>query len=304
MKNIINIFKRDMKNIFTNWVAALVVVVLMIIPSLYSLINIEASWDPYSNTKGIEVAIVNEDKGTVYKEHSINLGDELVDKLKENDQLGWVFVDKETAKNGLTNEKYYAMIEIPQDFSEDVTTVVKKDVTKPKLIYTVNEKKNVIASKITDAGVKSVKTQLDENIAKSISGIMFRLCDEVGIDIQNNRSELRNIIDSVYKLDDNMPELEKMLDEAINGTISASELMIKTNELIPTAVDTIDETSEFLNDTQSFLNETQGDLQNESPKVKEDLIECENTLDIIGTELKNIDENISPEVEKKHCYRY
>lgn len=71
MKNIINIFKRDMKNIFTNWVAALVVVVLMIIPSLYSLINIEASWDPYSNTKGIEVAIVNEDKGTVYKEHSI-----------------------------------------------------------------------------------------------------------------------------------------------------------------------------------------------------------------------------------------
>lgn len=227
MKNIINIFKRDMKNIFTNWVAALVVVVLMIIPSLYSLINIEASWDPYSNTKGIEVAIVNEDKGTVYKEHSINLGDELVDKLKENDQLGWVFVDKETAKDGLTNEKYYAMIEIPQDFSEDVTTIVKKDVTRPKLIYTVNEKKNVIASKITDAGVKSVKTQLDENITKSISGIMFRLCDEVGIDIQNNRSELRNIIDSVYKLDDNMPELEKMLDEAINGTISASELMIK-----------------------------------------------------------------------------
>lgn len=130
-----------MKNIFTNWVAALVVVVLMIIPSLYSLINIEASWDPYSNTKGIEVAIVNEDKGTVYKEHSINLGNELVDKLKENDQLGWVFVDKETAQNGLTNEKYYAMIEIPRDFSEDVTTVVKKDVTKPKLIYTVNEKK-------------------------------------------------------------------------------------------------------------------------------------------------------------------
>ena len=299
MKNIINIFKRDMKNIFTNWVAALVVVVLMIIPSLYSLINIEASWDPYSNTKGIEVAIVNEDKGTVYKEHSINLGDELVDKLKENDQLGWVFVDKETAKDGLTNEKYYAMIEIPQDFSEDVTTIVKKEVTKPKLIYTVNEKKNVIASKITDAGVKSVKTQLDENITKNISGIMFRLCDEIGIDIQNNRSELRNIIDSVYKLDDNMPELEKMLDEAINGTISASELMIKTNELIPTAADTIDETSEFLNDTQSFLNETQGDLQNESPQVKEDLIECENTLDIIGTELKNIDENISPEVEKK-----
>ena len=94
MKNIIRIFKTDVKNIFTNWAAALVVVVLMVIPSLYSLINIEASWDPYSNTGGIKVAVINEDKGTVYKEQDINLGNELVDKLKDNDKLGWVFVDK------------------------------------------------------------------------------------------------------------------------------------------------------------------------------------------------------------------
>ena len=36
MKNAIRIFKRDMKNIFTNVVAAIIVVGLMIIPSLYS----------------------------------------------------------------------------------------------------------------------------------------------------------------------------------------------------------------------------------------------------------------------------
>ena len=142
MKNIIKIFKRDIKNIFTNWVATIVVIVLMVIPSLYSLINIKASWDPYSNTNGINVAVINEDKGTIFKEQDINLGNELVDKLEDNDKLGWVFVDKETAKEGLLLEKYYATIEIPEDFSEDVTTIVKKDIVKPKLIYTVNEKKN------------------------------------------------------------------------------------------------------------------------------------------------------------------
>src|SRR5471030_2353810 len=201
MKNIIKIFKRDIKNIFTNWVAILVVIVLMIIPSLYYLINIEGSWDQYYNTNGIKVAVINEDKGTVFKEHDINLGNELVEKLKDNDKLGWVFVDKKNAEDGLLLEKYYATIEIPEDFSEDVTTLVKKNIVKPKLIYTVNEKKNAIAPKITDAGVKTVESELDKNIIKSISGILFRACDEVGVDIEENRSQLRNIMDSVYKLD-------------------------------------------------------------------------------------------------------
>lgn len=299
MKNIIKLFTRDMKNIFTNLIATVVVVTLMIIPSLYSLVNIEASWDPYSNTKGLKVAIVNEDKGTVYKEHDINLGNELVDKLKDNDKLGWVFIDKQPAEEGLINEKYYAMIEIPEDFSEDVTTLVKKDVKKPKLIYTVNEKRNAIAAKITDTGVKNVKTQLDENIVKSISGIMFRLTDEIGIDIQNNRPQLRNIIDYIYKLDDNMPELEQALNQAIDGTISASDLAAKTNELIPTVSDTIDGTSEALNNAQSVLDENQNDLEKDAPAIKQDLSEAESGLDSADVALKNIDSNILPEVEKK-----
>ncbi|EKQ50221.1 MULTISPECIES: YhgE/Pip domain-containing protein [unclassified Clostridium] len=299
MRNIIEIFKRDIKRIVTNWITVVVVTALVIIPSLYSLINIEASWDPYSNTSGIKVAVINEDKGTVFKDHDINIGNELVDKLKDNDKLGWVFVDKENAKEGLIMEKYYATIEIPEDFSEDVTTLAKKNIVKPQLIYTVNEKKNVIASKITDSGVKSVQNELDKNITKTISGIVFRLCDEIGVDIENNRSELRNIMDSVYKLDDNMPELEKVLDEAINGTISASELLNKTNEILPTISDTIDGTSEFLNSTQSFLDETQNNLQKDSPMIKDDLVKSENMLDTAGVELGNIDDKILPETEKK-----
>ncbi|WP_297429183.1 YhgE/Pip domain-containing protein [Clostridium sp.] len=299
MRNIIEIFKRDIKRIVTNWITVVIVIGLVIIPSLYSLINIKASWDPYSNTSGIKVAVINEDKGTVFKDHDINIGNELVDKLKDNDKLGWVFVDKETAKEGLIMEKYYATIEIPEDFSEDVTTLAKKNIVKPQLIYTVNEKKNVIASKITDSGVKSVQNELDKNITKTISGIVFRLCDEIGVDIENNRSELRNIMDSVYKLDDNMPELEKVLDEAINGTISASELLNKTNEILPTISDTIDGTSEFLNSTQSFLDETQNNLQKDSPIIKDDLVKSENMLDTAGVELGNIDDKILPETEKK-----
>ena len=300
MKNAIKIFKRDIKNIFTNWAATIVLIALIVIPSLYSLINIYASSDPYSNTSGIKIAVINEDKGTTFKEKDINLGKELVHKLKDNDKLGWVFVDdKETAKQGLLLEKYYATIEIPEDFSENVATITKKEIKKPKLIYTVNEKINAIAPKMTDAGVKTVKNQLDDNIVKTISGILFRACDEIGVDIQNNRSELRNIFDSVYELDDNMPELEVLLDEAINGTISISQLLEKGNEIIPIASDTIDSTTEFLNRTQKYIDETQDDLDYDTPQIREDLINAENLLDTSGVLLQNLDEKILPEMAKK-----
>lgn len=300
MKNVLRIFINDIKNIFTNWAATIVVIALIVIPSLYSLINIYASSDPYSSTSGVKIAVINEDKGTVFKEKDINLGNELVDKLKDNDKLGWIFIDdKEKAKQGLLLEKYYATIEIPEDFSENVTTIAKKNVVKPKLIYTVNEKINAIAPKMTDAGVKTVKSQLDDNIIKTISGILFRACDEIGADIQNNRPELRNIFDSVYKLDDNMPELEVLLDEAINGTISISELLEKGNEILPIASDTIDSTTEFLNRTQNYIDDTQNDLDYDTPKIKEDLINTENALDNSKVMLQNLDEKILPEIAKK-----
>ncbi|OOM74454.1 ABC-2 family transporter protein [Clostridium puniceum] len=300
MKNAFGIYKRDITKICTNWVALVMVIVIIVIPSLYSLINIDASWDPYSNTKGIKIAVINKDKGTVFKEQDINIGNELVDKLKENDKLGWVFLDdKEAAKKDLLLEKYYATIEIPENFSENVTTFVSKNVVKPTLIYTVNEKKNAIAPKMTDSGIKSLKSQLDESITKTISGVLFRVFNEKGVDIQNNREKIRKIVDNIYELDDNMSELENLLDTAISGTEDVSKVLDKTNDMIPTISDTLNSTNDFLDDSQAALDKTEGDLSDISPIIKKDLVLSEQILDNSSTELKNLDENILPEMAEK-----
>ncbi|HCW53724.1 MAG TPA: YhgE/Pip domain-containing protein [Clostridium sp.] len=299
MKNILRIYKRDLKRICTNWAALAMAIILIIIPSLYSLINIKASWDPYSNTKGLKVAVVNNDKGTVFKEQDVNVGEELVEKLEDNDKLGWVFTDEESAKKGLLEEKYYASIVIPENFSEQVTTVATKDVIKPKLIYTVNEKKNSIAPKITDKGAKTVKNQVDENIVKTVSGIMFRICDETGIEINGRRADIRKVINEIYDLNEQMPELEKILDETINGTAQTNSLLNKTNELIPTISNALGTTGDFLNDSKEFLDNTQSELSDISPSIKEDLILSENSLSNTSVKLKNLDENIIPEVAEK-----
>jgi putative membrane protein len=299
MKNIFKIYKRDINRIRTNWVARLMIIVMIIIPSMYSLINIKASWDPYANTSGIRIAVVNEDKGAVYKEQNINLGKELIDKLKDNDKLGWVFTDKESAKKDLLLEKYYATIEIPENFSEKATTLAEKNIEKPQLIYTVNEKKNAVAPKMTDSGVQTVKSELDQNIIKTVSGILFRICNEKGVDIQDNRPKLRKIVDNIYELDDNMAELETILDDATDGTGQLAKVLNKANDMLPTLSNTLDSSEDFLNNSKAVLNDTQGQLSDISPIIKEDLVKSENILDNSSVELKNLDKNILPEVAKK-----
>lgn len=87
MKTIFTIYKKDIQSIFTNWVALIVVLALMILPSLYAWFNIKASWDPYSNTGGILVAVVNNDQGASYDGKQVNIGNQLTDALKDNKKL-------------------------------------------------------------------------------------------------------------------------------------------------------------------------------------------------------------------------
>ena len=90
MKGTFEIFRRDLKNIFKNYGAIIVVLALCILPSLYAWFNIKASWDPYaqSATSGIKIGVVNNDKGATLNGKEVNLGNDVVDELKDNKQMG------------------------------------------------------------------------------------------------------------------------------------------------------------------------------------------------------------------------
>ena len=51
MKKVLQIFQRDLKRLLRSPAAALVMVGVCILPSLYAWFNIAANMDPYGNTK-------------------------------------------------------------------------------------------------------------------------------------------------------------------------------------------------------------------------------------------------------------
>ena len=145
MKNIFKIFISDVKRIFQNVVAVVVIMGLCVIPCLYAWFNIFSNWDPYgeSSTSNLKVAVVSEDEGVTVAGISVNIGSSVVEALQENKVMGWVFTEtSDEAVDGVYSGEYYAALVIPDDFTEEMISFLGGQIEHPDIIYYENEKKN------------------------------------------------------------------------------------------------------------------------------------------------------------------
>ena len=103
MKTILKIFKNDLIGIKKSILTIVLAIGLCILPALYAWFNIFANWDPYANTGNINIAVVNLDTGyTDENGCTSNMGQSIVEKLKRQTSIGWVFPDTEaTAIDGV-----------------------------------------------------------------------------------------------------------------------------------------------------------------------------------------------------------
>ena len=189
MKHVFQIFARDLRKIIRNPFALVVAIGIAILPSLYAWFNIAACWDPYGNTKGISVAVANTDDGYELSGVSVNVGGMIIDNLAKNDQIGWKFVSREQALQGVEDGAYYAAVIIPHDFSNKIASVLSNDVQRPSIEYYVNQKKNAIAPKITDKGVNLIQQQVNETFIATATEVIGNLLITADKDFQNRSEE-------------------------------------------------------------------------------------------------------------------
>ncbi|KOY67899.1 YhgE/Pip domain-containing protein [Clostridium sporogenes] len=284
MKNIFKIYRRDLQNIITNWVAIVVMLGLMILPSLYAWFNIKSSWDPYANTKSISVAVVNKDKAAVFKGQSINVGQELVNKLKINKNIGWKFVDEKEAEKGVKYGKYYASVMIPEDFSYKILSITRDKQEKPTLIYSVNEKSNAVAPKITSKGVTTVQNEVTKNFVKTVNGIIFEIFNKLGIELEKGKPKLKDLMNMIFYVNDKIPEINASIDKLEKGAITLEEFIEKINKDIPLIKDTINRALSSGDKTKLFLSKSKEGINNVAPYIKQDLIiakKINNTAEVL-----------------------
>lgn len=215
MANIWRIYVNDWKNIFRTRPVLFLVLGLMILPSAYAWINIKSMWDPYGNTSGIIVAVVNEDEGAVALGNTMNAGAELVKSLKKNKKLGWRFMNREAAIRGVNHGDYYAYLIIPEDFSEKLTSIIEANPQKPEITFGVNEKINAIAPKITSSGASGIMTEISDTFTKTVGDVIFTVFKKAGIELQKDLPSIQKAESKILELEKALPLIEKMGSKAI-----------------------------------------------------------------------------------------
>ena len=249
MKNILQIFLRDIRKIKGNTSAMIMMIGILVVPTLYAWFNIGGSWDPYENTSGIKIAVASDDAG--YQGDllaiDINLGDKILTYFHENDEMDWVFTDSEEAIEGAKSGKYYAAIVVPESFSEDMMTLFStgKDLKNPELQYYANGKKNAIASIVTEKRADAVQGEVSEKFVKAISKAALEAMKTV-VNVADEADQSDIVDNLIHNLEDISSDLT-----AAAGTISAFESMASATQTM------LDSTSTFLKDTQT---RSDGDL--------------------------------------------
>ena len=219
MSTIARIFARDLKRIVTSPVALVVALGVCVIPSIYAWFNILANWDPYQNTGTVPIAVVVEDEGAdVPGMGSVNAGDMVRERLEDNHQLGWTFVDnEETALDGVRSGRYYAAFVIPPDFTSALAGVLDGHAEQARVAYYVNEKANAVAPKVTDTGATTLETQISSEFV-SVAGeaVTQRLKGAVSSAAKDVDGTRTGAVDELRATQDRLERLANVLDGSLD----------------------------------------------------------------------------------------
>ncbi|OQO82268.1 YhgE/Pip domain-containing protein [Enterococcus durans] len=231
IKNTLKLYLLDWKRIFKNPIATILIIAIMIIPSLYAWFNIKALWDPYGNTGELPIAVYSADKPAEFQGKEIAIGKEVIKSLHDNKQLGWQFVDsKKELEDGVRSGEYYAGIYLPEDFSEDLLSFTSGDINKPKIEYTVNEKINAIAPKITDKGATAIQTQISDEFIKTASSTLLKVFNEIGYDIDSNLVSINKVKSMILSTDENLDTIDGYTQQVLDLQKQLPDIKEKLNK--------------------------------------------------------------------------
>ncbi len=287
MKNVWKIFQRDMMRVRNNVIALVVIIGISVVPCLYAWFNIAASWDPYSNTGNLKVAVASADEG--YEGSlipiEINIGNKVLSALRENTQMEWVFTTEEKATSGVKSGKYYAAIVIPKDFSNKMMSVFSEKVEKPEITYYSNAKENAIAPKVTDKGAGAVQRQVNEVFIETVSDTTLTVLQAVSNMTQASGAE--TIVDN----------LNTNLNQIAGDLTASAGLLESFSDMTGSAQKLLNSTTEFLQTVQQQTKESRQTFQETSKTFSGLDDSMDAAADSVGTALKSA-ENVYDQMDQ------
>jgi len=310
--------RAEWKHLFSNKILLISMAVISFIPILYSGFFLGSIWDPYGQTKNLPVAFVNEDKGASLNGKSLNVGESVEKKLKDNHDLGWEFVSKQQADEGVNSGHFYAVVTIPSDFSQKVSSITKSEPQQAVINFTTTPAKNYIGSLVSNQAAAKVKSSVSEQITQAYAKGILENLDKLGIGLDtaaNGASTLHDglgrlqsgtqaYVGGVKQLAVNQQSLTGGLAQLSDGSRKLQAGLGQLSNNLPTESQ-LSQLSDGMKQLQSGINQLNASVSNPSPALvarqnkvktdaqtlvqtmndsKSDLLAAGGTLQTLGTQ--------------------
>ena len=272
--------RAEWKHLFSNKILLISMAVISFIPILYSGFFLGSIWDPYGQTKNLPVAFVNEDKGASLNGKALNIGESVEKKLKDNHDLGWEFVSKQQADEGVNSGHFYAVVTIPSDFSQKVASITESEPQQAVINFTTTPAKNYIGSLVSNQAAAKVKSSVSEQITQAYAkGILDNL-DKLGIGLDtaaNGASTLHDglgrlqsgaqtYVGGVKQLAVNQQSLTGGLAQLSDGSRKLQAGLGQLSNSLPTESQ-LSQLSDGMKQLQSGINQLNASVSNPSPAL-------------------------------------
>jgi len=247
-----------LKKILKKPITAMMLFGLALLPGLYAWIYINCTWDPYQNTGNLPIAIVNKDKGANILDNEINMGNSLVENLKDNNSMKWLFLNDIKAEEKIRNSDVYGKIVFPENFSQQLISVFNTGkIIKPQLDFTINHKKNPVTPIIVNKAVTTIKDNINQNIANQI--ILKALETIENKDLLNKfTSSIDKFISELEKSKEGITDLKSVFEILEQTANSTNNSLSKLRKTLPTIDSLTDTTKDGILNIQGAMDSMKG----------------------------------------------
>lgn len=229
MNKVLFIMRDDFRQIRSSVMVRIFMVLLITVPLFFTWFNVLATWDPFSNSGRLQIAVASTDEGynSKFLNVKVNVGDTVLKELAANDQFDWVLTSKDQALEGTRSGKYYAAIVLPADFSQSMFTFYAGGAAPANITLYTNEKKNPLSANLTSQGAQGVTAQINTTFSRTLA--------EVAVGIAEDVSSYLDTADTQAALDRLSNRLEALCAQLNSGANTVSSLSILVGSAVPLA---------------------------------------------------------------------
>ena len=250
----------------------IVFIAVLLIPIMYSFFYLKSYWDPYGKLENMTIAMVNLDKGG---DEGQNLGQDFIDALIDKDVVNIAQVDEDEAQRGLVEEDYFAIITVPENFTEYLSSAADVDKHIATITYAPNQKYNYLASQIINKIVTSAEATLESQVSEQVVETLSNSLEEIPESLEQIDDGADQLLDGANSLSDGLNQINdgvgtlnnsySEFDQGINSAYTGSQAL--TNGIgqvntgvgsLSTGANTLDQAIGQINDGANTLSTQAG----------------------------------------------